>query len=523
MPFDPGLARRTHRTLEPFHGMIYFVGDAADAYAAVGVTGRSGYFASRSAPMGAVAADVVIATFFNFHPGLVRHAMDGVWSVVTPAALLTARLAGADAALRRLVPEAVGSPEVKEAAALAREAAMVACEHLEGRALFAGHAALPTGPRTITSCCGTRLTLLREFRGDGHIAAMTVEGLTACEALVIHGATGEVPPAILKTSRAWPDDEWAAAEDSVRGAGVARPPTARERRRSRPPAVGRRPHRRAGGSGRGPLSARTPAPGFASWSARGAAPSSAVASSASETTERWDSGSRCTSFFAVGDWWAVARRQKAVEYVCKPATMAALIGVAVALDARPGAATAWFIAALLFSLAGDVFLMLPHDLFVFGLGSFLVAHLAYIAGLNVDGGSAGALAVSALVVAAVAIVVARPILRAVWRGDDPTLRIPVVVYMLAISAMVTTRGRLGPPAGDHRGRAVLRLGRDHRVEPIRQTRGVDVAVHHRHVPPRPDRPRPVVGAMTVAERWGVDDAEWRGRTPVMPGCRRVTR
>jgi hypothetical protein len=218
MSFDPSVARRTHRTLEPFHGMIYFVREGTEEYAALGVTGRSGYFASRSAPMGAVAAEVVIATFFNFHPGLVRHAMTGVWERTTPEALLGARLRAVDAALRRLVPDAIGSAEVQEAAALARTAAAAACEHPEGRALFAGHAQLEW-PADDHLVLWHALTLLREFRGDGHIAALTVEGLTACEALVVHGATGEVPPAVLKASRAWPDDEWVAAENRVRARG----------------------------------------------------------------------------------------------------------------------------------------------------------------------------------------------------------------------------------------------------------------------------------------------------------------
>ncbi|HZN14681.1 MAG TPA: lysoplasmalogenase [Acidimicrobiales bacterium] len=152
-----------------------------------------------------------------------------------------------------------------------------------------------------------------------------------------------------------------------------------------------------------------------------------------------------TGAFAVGDWSAVVRRTKTVEYVCKPATMVALTAVALSLDPRAGAGRGWFVAALVFSLAGDVFLMLPQDLFVFGLGSFLVAHLAYIAGLNVDGGSAAALAASAVAVAVVAAVVARPILGAVWRGDDPALRVPVVVYMVAISVMVASAVASGRP------------------------------------------------------------------------------
>ena len=67
---QPELARKTWRTLEPIHGLIYFAPEATEAYAALGVTGRSGYFASRSAPMGAVPADVVIATFWTTAHGV---------------------------------------------------------------------------------------------------------------------------------------------------------------------------------------------------------------------------------------------------------------------------------------------------------------------------------------------------------------------------------------------------------------------------------------------------------------------
>ena len=73
--------------------MIYFAPEAPDAYARIGLTHhRTGYFASRSAAMGAVRAEVVIATFFNFHPPLVRRAMEGVWDVASPAQVLDARL-----------------------------------------------------------------------------------------------------------------------------------------------------------------------------------------------------------------------------------------------------------------------------------------------------------------------------------------------------------------------------------------------------------------------------------------------
>src|SRR4051812_5577225 len=201
------------------HGLIYFAPENTEAYAALGLSARAGYFASRSAPMGATSAEVVIATFFNFEPGLVRRSMAGVWDNVTPAAVLDARRDGAGVALRRILgPEVAASPDVVEAAALARRAAEAACAHLSGKPLFAGHASLPWPDDPLLALWHAQ-TLLREFRGDIHIAAMTTEGIDGCEALVTHAATGETTREILQGSRAWSDDEWDAAVESLRTKG----------------------------------------------------------------------------------------------------------------------------------------------------------------------------------------------------------------------------------------------------------------------------------------------------------------
>jgi hypothetical protein len=221
---DAGTARRAWRALEAVHGMIYFTPDALGEYAKVGVTKhRTGYFASRSAAMGEVTADVVIATFYNFDPSLVRHAMHDVWTVTTPAVLLAARLAAVDASLTRAFgPDLLQSSMLAEAAEVAHRAALVACERPEGRPLFAGHAALawPDQPHLVL---WHAQTLLREFRGDGHIAALTTEGLSGIEALVSHAASGDVPAAVLRTSRAWSDDAWAAAVAGMVERGLVQP------------------------------------------------------------------------------------------------------------------------------------------------------------------------------------------------------------------------------------------------------------------------------------------------------------
>jgi uncharacterized membrane protein YhhN len=143
--------------------------------------------------------------------------------------------------------------------------------------------------------------------------------------------------------------------------------------------------------------------------------------------------------FAVGDWYACARRRRPVEYVCKPGTLLMLLLAAALLEPAPGLDTmrVWFVAALACSLAGDVLLMLPSDRFVAGLSAFLVAHLCYLGGLWSSGPSAAALALAALVVAVPIVPFAHRILRSV-RAADPALVAPVALYIVVISAMVAT-------------------------------------------------------------------------------------
>lgn len=205
-------ARRTFRTLEPCHAFVYFEPEPAAEYAALGLRDHQGYFASRSAPMGAVGPEVVVATFYNFNPELVRSAMAGVWGRVSPTDVLAARLRGADAALCRLLGDAVGSEPMRAAAELARACAEEARHHPEGRPLFAGHAELPW-PEPAHLVLWHAQTLLREFRGDGHVAALVLDGCSGLEALVVHAATGEASRPVLQATRAWSDDEW---DDAVR-------------------------------------------------------------------------------------------------------------------------------------------------------------------------------------------------------------------------------------------------------------------------------------------------------------------
>jgi uncharacterized membrane protein YhhN len=132
--------------------------------------------------------------------------------------------------------------------------------------------------------------------------------------------------------------------------------------------------------------------------------------------------------FALANWWAVWWHRKTLEYAAKPATLVALTVVAATLVAEDDTRRRWFVVALVLSLAGDVFLMLPREkLFVAGLGSFLLAHVAYIAGFGVADvwpWIAGVALASA--------VIGTPVVRTVER----TLLAPVVAYMVVISLML---------------------------------------------------------------------------------------
>ena len=220
---DPHVSGRTARSLETLHALGYFAPEVDAEVAALGVRpGRGTYFASRSAAMGRVGAGTVTATFMVFKPALVAKMLPPAWEATTPEEVVAARLRGIDAAYRRLLgDEVTTSPEIAEAAELTRTAA-AACDPA-GRPLYAGHADLawPTEPHL---ALWFGLTLLREYRGDGHIAVTLAAGLTGLESLVTHTATGTgfTEPA-AKATRGWSEDEWAAAVAGLAERGLMTP------------------------------------------------------------------------------------------------------------------------------------------------------------------------------------------------------------------------------------------------------------------------------------------------------------
>ena len=217
---EPRAGRRCHNPLNSLHAAHYFSPDLGRELAAIGVTHpRAVNFAVRSAALGPVGPGAVTAAFYNYKHQLVAEHVPAVWRTAAPERVLAARARAVDATLRRLLgEEAVASDEMAEAARLALRATE-ACSRT-ARPLYSAHADLPV-PQEPHLAFWHAATLLREHRGDGHLAALMSAELDGLEALVTHTATGRgmTPPWVF-TTRGWTRQEWDAAVERLRERGL---------------------------------------------------------------------------------------------------------------------------------------------------------------------------------------------------------------------------------------------------------------------------------------------------------------
>jgi hypothetical protein len=219
-PMDAFAAGQLTRSLDAVHSVSYFAPAAAAKFETLGMPGRMAYFAARSAPMGAVGAKVVTATFFNFSPELISSAIPAAWKLAAPDTVNRTRYEVVEEALPKLFgQELIRSPELARAATLLRRAAD-AIPSAEGRPLYAGHAELDW-PEEPYGQLWHAITLLREYRGDGHIAVLVSHGLTGLESLITHIATGiGFDPEFGRWLRGWTREQWDAGVDGLRERGL---------------------------------------------------------------------------------------------------------------------------------------------------------------------------------------------------------------------------------------------------------------------------------------------------------------
>jgi hypothetical protein len=215
---DALLARRLWSRLEPIHAVTYFSPEPLAALADAGYKGFwMAYFAGRAAPMGRVGPEIVFATFYNFSMAHVSRALPDSWTFAPPSAALEARQEGSVAALRR----AFADPELAESVATAAMLTRVAAESapMEGRTLFAANRALPW-PEEPTAALWHAATLLREHRGDGHVAVLTAAGIHGREANVLQSAAGVVPRDVFAVARQYGEAEWDSISAILVGRGL---------------------------------------------------------------------------------------------------------------------------------------------------------------------------------------------------------------------------------------------------------------------------------------------------------------
>ncbi len=177
------MARRMFELVEPIGVIPYSADEPNVAMFALGFTNYwDTYFAGRAAPLGLAPAEVVDALFYNFAPGEVARHIPKVWQTTTPEAAIAARRLGCTNALRRILADHVDTPEFTRAAELLTRAAISAPG--EGRPMYAALRAIPI-PDDVVTRLFHAASLLREHRGDGHIAALMVEGVGGVEAHVL--------------------------------------------------------------------------------------------------------------------------------------------------------------------------------------------------------------------------------------------------------------------------------------------------------------------------------------------------
>jgi hypothetical protein len=174
-----------------------------------------GYFAARSAPLGVVPPEVVTAVFYNFAPERVAKALPAAWQIADPEAALRARQDSAVAALLRY---GLGADEnVRVAAELAGKAARQAPH--DGRPLFAANLALPW-PDNPLAALWHAATLLREQRGDAHVAVLAAAGISGRESNVLHAAAGGIPRDFIARTRDYDEAAWRHHEQRLAGRGL---------------------------------------------------------------------------------------------------------------------------------------------------------------------------------------------------------------------------------------------------------------------------------------------------------------
>jgi hypothetical protein len=212
------IARRMFELIEPIGVIPYSADEPNETMFALGFTNYwDTYFAGRAAPLGLVPAEVVDAVFYNFAPGEVARHIPKVWRTTTPELAIAARELGCVKALRRILGDHVDTPAFARTVELMLKAATSA--PVEGRPMYAALRSLPI-PDDVVARLFHAASMLREHRGDGHIAALMVEGIGRLEAHVLLALGMDMPAEKFGRIHHLPAAQIDAVKDGMRNRGL---------------------------------------------------------------------------------------------------------------------------------------------------------------------------------------------------------------------------------------------------------------------------------------------------------------
>lgn len=225
MSLDP--ARALAAALEPFTGQVYFSPECHAAYEGLGFGPSGGevggvqmpeieaYFTSRGSVMGQVPGEVVAAAFGVFKPAIVIPAVAAGWSKTDASTIEAARTDGAVGQLRRILGDQ------PEGLSLAVDLLRRATAGLEpaGKPLYAGLRSQAV-PDSELGSAWRMADMLREYRGDAHVAVWTAAGFDACEIGMLTELYWGLPSRSYSRTRGWDDTDYEAASAGLGARGL---------------------------------------------------------------------------------------------------------------------------------------------------------------------------------------------------------------------------------------------------------------------------------------------------------------
>ncbi|AZG47519.1 SCO6745 family protein [Gordonia insulae] len=218
-------ARKAYETIEPFHVLAYFNPGLRAANEDTGLDAHSFYVGARAAPMGDCHPFVVVSSFYNFAPDLITTSWDAARAVGLDK-VAARRVRMLDEQLRTILADRIDDPQIPELTTRYREIADGL--PLGGRPLAAAWAAAPL-PDEPHVALWHAIAVIREWRGDNHIAVLVNHGLDALDAVTFHEA--ELPDTtisrrilgrkLVQLTRGWSDEQWDASVDRLIDRGLA--------------------------------------------------------------------------------------------------------------------------------------------------------------------------------------------------------------------------------------------------------------------------------------------------------------